>query len=539
MISTRCTSTRRTMPGVRLTLAAALLAAAGLPGPALADERTEDGWTILKPSPDTRFVFVSSSEGDDRNSGRSPGQAVKTIARGKELMRNDSTDWMLLRKGDTWHEVFNSWKFSGRSPDERVVITTYGESHERPKIVCQNAHGITAPYGEDVSHVAIVGLHFVSDRAVDNVTRGVRWQSTGEDLLIEDCKIEGFASNITIEGLQPGFENATIRRTIIADAWTTGGHSQGLFAKDVTGLVLEENVIDHNGWNPDIPGAEATTFNQNVYLQVGVTGVVFSGNVSARAAGAGVQMRSGGIAENNLFYANDMAMRFGYPSLDWPSQAATGLIKNNVVVGGPLARETDQVFGIWTERLLDVVIEGNVVTSAVGPGQPVAFTLGGNAERVVMRNNTAYHWTVGNSGQALKMTADTVNTIPGSVTVRDNRWIMPGTTRVVNIRTLGMIAFWNNDFQGISPSENVFQFEGRNANLQGWIDTPNVTQDELTTLHLHDEGRTLGDYARMLGFADEAAFLAAARNISRDEWRPELTGTAASAWIRSGYAIAD
>ena len=57
-------------------------------------------------------------------------------------------------------------------------------------------------------------------------------------------------------------------------------------------LTIEGNLFDHNGWNPDIPGAEATTFNQNVYLQVGVTGVVFSGNVSARAAGAGCRPRS-------------------------------------------------------------------------------------------------------------------------------------------------------------------------------------------------------------------------------------------------------
>lgn len=522
------------------TTAGLLVGLAGLAPTALADERNADGWTVLRPAPDTRFVFVSSSEGDDRNSGRTPAQAVRTIAKAASLVRNNSADWLLLKKGDTWHEGFGSWKNSGRSEDERVVIASYGDADTRPTIVCEGENGIAAPYGQDVSHVAIVGIHFKADRpASSDSSRGIRWLSVGEDLLVENCKIEGFFNNISIEGINVGFENAQIRRNVIVDAWSVSGHAQGIFANDVTGLLIEENIIDRNGWNPDVPGADATTFKQNVYLQVGVTGVEFRGNITSRASAAGVQMRSGGIAEDNLIYANPMGLRFGYSSLEWPQEAARGVIRNNVVVGGPLSRDVDEVFGIWTERMLDTQITGNVVTKAQGSNAlPIAYTMGGNAANVVMHNNTAYKWTNGSLGQAIKFSVDTVGTEPGSVTVRDNRWIMPGSDKVVNIRTMGMIAFWSNDFEGVDGSDEIFKIDGQNATMSEWLATPNVTQDQILDIHLVDESRDLKAYAQHLGFTDEVAFLQAARSMSRDNWDVRLTGAAASAWIRAGFETA-
>ncbi len=542
----------RTTPSGRLlgAFAASLLALAGSAAPALAEPASLDmpngatrtplnksGWSTLTPSPDTRFVFVSSSEGNDLNSGRSPAHAVRSFERAKELMRNDSADWMLLRKGDTWNEAIGVWRISGRSTDEPVVIASYGEHGSRPVIICRNATGIAAPYGEDVSNVAIVGLKFVADRDPGSSHRGIRWLSVGEGLLVEDCHVEGFFNNISIEGIGVGFENARIRRNIVIDAWSTDGHAQGIFANDVTSLLIEENVIDRNGWSADIPGADATTFKQNVYLQVGVTGVEFLGNITSRSSAAGLQARSGGIIEDNLVYANSMGIRFGYRTLDWPQEGATGAIRRNAVLGGPLARDTSEMFGIWTERSRNLQVYNNLIAFATPGTVSTGISLGGGAENVWFRYNTVYEWSNDGVGQALKFTVDTVGQEAGTVTVADNRWYMPGSNVVMNVRTLGMIAFWNNDFIGLNPDAQAFRMDGDAGRLNEWIETPNVTRDEAEPVEMVEAGRDLGDYARTLGFTDEAAFLSAARQMSKDNWDDRLTGAAASEWIREGYEV--
>lgn len=517
-------------------LALALAVTAGLPNAATAQEINSEGWTILRPASDTRFVFVSSSEGDDRNSGRSPAQAVRTIARAKQLMRSNAPDWLLLKRGDTWRETFGAWKNSGRSESERVVIASYGDSDARPKIICDgNNHGITAPYGDNVSHVAVVGIHFEAERPADGAGgRGVRWQSIGKDLLIEDCYIGNFFSNVTIEGLEDGFEDAILRRNVIVDAWSLSGHSQGVFINRTVGVVMEENFIDRNGWDPNIDGADADTFRQNVYIQAGVTDVVFKGNITSRAAAAGVQVRSGAIAENNLFYANPTAMRFGYATLEWPAEAATGSIRNNVVLGGPLAREVNEVFGLWTERLRDTVIEGNVVAKASDGQEPIAYTIGGIAKDVTFRNNVTFKWNRGTTGQALKTSAEAV----GPVTVTNNFWVMPSvTSRIVNLRYSANMQFDNNAMEGITETTNSFAMDGSNMRFSQWNSSPNVGNDRITDIRFADEGRDLRKYAQHLGLTDEASFIAAARQISRKNWNPAFTGTAASEWIRAGYQV--
>lgn len=523
---------RRLRPARRLIagLALGIVLSAGMPSDAYAQTYNSAGWTILQPSPDTRFVFVSSSEGNDTNNGRSPAHPVRTLARAKQLMRNGHPDWMLLRRGDTWTESFGNWPNSGRSETERTVIASYGESDARPRLLLTDTTGIAAPYRQEVSFVAIVGIHFQAHRPNATSSRGIRWLSTGRDLLIEDCFVEGFKDNITIEG-QTGFRDAILRRNIIVDAWSSEGHSQGVYISSTTGVLIEENVIDKNGWNPDVPGAEANTFKQNIYIQTGVTGVVFRGNITSRAAAAGIQLRTGGIAENNLLYANPMGMRFGYPA---EGNIATGEIRNNVVLGGPLSRY-DAAFGIWTERLRNVKVSGNVVAHAPHSDQNIiAFTMGGSSSDVIFEENVVYRWETSSSGTALRTTADdNSNTL-----FRHNIWapINP-SFGVVSIRNTSNIQFDQNLVINVPADVRAFRAGDVRLNLANWNALPTVGTDLSHPYTFVDPQRDLAAYARHLGLTDEASFLAAARQLSRRNWRPELTGAAASEWIRAGYAL--
>lgn len=529
---TSISTNRRLRPARRLiaSLALGIVLSAGMPSDAYAQTYNSAGWTILQPSQDTRFVFVSSSEGNDTNNGRSPAHPVRSLARAKQLMRNGHPDWMLLRRGDTWTESFGTWPISGRSQTERTVIASYGESDARPRLLLTDATGITSPYQQETSFVAIVGIHFQAHRPNATAARGIRWLSTGRDLLIEDCFVEGFKDNITIEG-QTGFRDAILRRNIIVDAWSSEGHSQGVYISKTTGVLIEENVVDKNGWNPAVPGAEANTFKQNIYVQTGVTGVVFRGNITSRAAAAGVQLRSGGIAENNLMYANPMGMRFGYPD---DGNSATGQIRNNVVLGGPLPRY-EGGFGIWTERLRNVDVVGNVVAHAPeGNSNIVAFTLGGFAENAKFENNVVYKWESATNGTALRTSSsDNSNT-----RFRHNVWSPANATLgLIDLRHPEGLQFDENRLINVPPEVRTFKAGTDRLNLANWNALPTVGTDQPHPYTFVDANRDLAAYARHLGLTDEASFLAAARQLSRRNWRPELTGAAASEWIRAGYAL--
>lgn len=532
------------LSGARLGLVAALSLCAGF-GVSLASAQqiNEQGWTVLEPSEDTRFIFVSASSGNDLNSGYSPAKAVKSFERAKELIRADSADWMLLKRGDVWHEGIGDWKTSGRSAEERLVIASYGDAEERPKLLLSTENGIKSGSNDVVNHVAIIGLHFEGDRAVDVSTRGIRWLASGENFLIEDCYIAGFKDNVTIEATGGQFYNFAMRRSVIVDAWSTDGHSQGLFMNRVTGSTIQENVFDHNGWNESFTDAGASQFNQNIYIQEGVTGVEFLGNITTRASGAGVQMRSGGNAIDNLIYANPLGMRFGYRTVDWPNEQATGNVIGNVVLGGPLSDPAGDSIGLWIERVADTQVRKNVVAHfhevAVARDSSVtrAITLNGFARNVEITENVVYDWSddLGN-GLALKSSVREGE----SVSFINNQWFMPGIDRLLSVVDSTGMNFSSNEVFGVESNEDVFHIDGSVMNYDEWNEQSYVGHDDLESPVFPDpRGRDLDMYAQHLGLADADAFIESARNQSRSHWDQELTGWAAAEWIRAGYIVQD
>ncbi len=522
------------LPRRSLGLIAALGLCAGLGvSVSQAQEINDQGWTVLEPSVDTRFVFVSSSEGDDSNSGFSPSQAVESLSRAKSLIRDDSADWMLLKRGDVWNEGIGYWSKSGRSAEERLVITSYGESDERPKLVVSSGKALQSGYQVERNNLAIVGLSFVADRTTEDVPMGINWLASGENFLIEDCYIEAFGVNVVCQATGDGdFKNFAIRRSVIVDAWLTQGHAQGLFVSGTAGVLLEENVFDHNGWNPDVVGADPTLYNQNIYLQTSATDVEFHGNVTSRASGAGVQMRRGGHASRNLVYANPLGMRFGYMTIAWPAEAASGSLVENVILGGPLA--TDDIsgsgIGVYIERASDAIFRDNVVAQLDGGSVNWAFTIVGNARDVLFDGNVVFDW-----GMAIRSNTDT----EGFVRVVNNSWHAREASELIKMDDPSGYDFGNNSLSGFGQGEDLFRVGSSGFNFGEWSGQDYVDGDVLGSAQFPDPGRDLDSYARHLGLADAEAFLEAARGQSRANWDPALTGTAASSWILAGYISED
>ena len=267
------------------------------------------GWTEFAPSPDSRVVYVSNSQGSDSNSGLSADAPVRTLAKAKGLMRGGKPDWMLLKRGDVWSdEQLAEWTVGGRSAEEPMLISAYGDAPERPVIEWNGVGAaLSMRLGREINHLAVVGIHFSGGPNVAG--SGVHRLSPGENFLIEDCVFEGFGTGLVVHGFYAPIGDVTIRRSVIADnAPRSGrGHGQGLFIDRVDGLLIEENVIDRNGWRA-ANRSDATIFNHNIYLTADNEDVVVRRNIIARASSHGLQARAGGVIEDNFFVGNPIGM---------------------------------------------------------------------------------------------------------------------------------------------------------------------------------------------------------------------------------------
>src|SRR5262245_57358154 len=157
------------------------------------------GWTVLTPSVDTLTAYVSSSDGNDADDGLTPATAKATSSAGKALIRNGMPDWLLLKCGDTWtNQSFGSWNKSGRSDTEPIVIGSYG-SGARPFVRTGTNDGVDMFTSTPVSHVFVVGIHFNPHTytGTEDCT-AFRLLTTLDDILIEDCFIEGYPQNLIV-----------------------------------------------------------------------------------------------------------------------------------------------------------------------------------------------------------------------------------------------------------------------------------------------------------------------------------------------------
>jgi hypothetical protein len=285
---------------------------------------SHDGFTPLKESADTHKVYVSSTGGSDANEGLSEKAPLQSIAAGIAKLRTGHADWLLLKRGDAWTEGLGQWKLSGRSLSEPMVVTSYGPNGgARPLL--KTAHGALTTFGggkspQSMDYLAFIGLHFwaykrdpdspdfdgVSDSG--NAENGVQWLRGTKGLLIEDCVFQSYPTGLVIEnGDGFGLSNVRLRRDIIIDSYFAGdSHSQGLYVSDLSDLLVEECIFDHNGWNEALmaQGAVRTIYNHNLYIQKDTANAVVRNNILLRGSSHGMQLRPGGVAEGNLVARN-------------------------------------------------------------------------------------------------------------------------------------------------------------------------------------------------------------------------------------------
>ena len=523
----------------------------------------EAGWTTFDLSPDSRVVYVSSSEGDDANDGLTPETAVATPARGAELVRDGSPDFLLFKRGDTWRaqdigpdRVGRRFK-SGQDAEHPIVIYSYGDSTERPRLEIDK--NFIDHDGNERSYVAIVGLAFISypkvpdDPAFDGQNGGgLRLIGTGNNVLVEDNYFE--YSEIIVQNEV----DVEVRRNVVYRSYEVGtcaydsdgsrdpnGNSDirpsGMFAGGVDGLTIEGNVWDQNGWNPDVDEACATIYNHDLYLS-GNSRLAVTDNLILRASSIGIKMSSGGegecddvLIDNNVFAEGEIGISMG-GNADTQYRFRNAVVSDNVFTD--IGRDQPTTRSLtWYIELSDndgTRVENNLLVNQPPLSNPYGVHMTGGTNRDVTIASNFFH---GLSRRQLLVDADAAWS---SITVETNTFI--GTTDdeclISHSGGFGAFTYGENAYASAADAGTWFCVDGTREDLAGWASASGETGAAAADASVPDAGRNLDSYAAELGIGSTLAdFAAAARQQSRHSYRPELSATSAGNYIRGGYGV--
>ncbi len=501
---------------------------------------------MLEASPDTRKLYVSSSSGNDANDGLSTGRPKRTIAAARELLRHGKPDWLLLRRGDVFEESLGQWKKSGRSERERMVVTGYGDEPARPLLrtgdrsaLWTNGGGATPPR---IEHVAFVGLSFVAhEYRGKGDCAGVQWLQPSTDVLFEDCLVQAYSTNFVVQGVGGRHADVRLRRSIVVDAYSihgSGNHPQGLYAYGVDGLLVEENVFDHNGWSESVPDAGADIYSHNLYIDNGNSGVVVRGNIIANASSHGMQLRCGGVAEENLFVRNSIALSVGggnHPEID----GVTAKVRGNVILDGKdIDEKNPRGWGLWLSNIRSGRVEGNVVASNKDGQQPLLLVLDGDhigddrasvgVQKLAIERNVFWNWGGGirveGTAQQIREVTLARNDIQDSVT----------DAALVEFVDPSSVA-------SVHSSQN--RWFSRRAPKGAWVRVARESRalpdgDREARVDYPHAERCASFFADALGTEGTCrAFIAEARAQSKARWRPRFTAASVNRYVKEGLDL--
>jgi hypothetical protein len=392
---------------------------------------TASGFTVFKPSADSKVIYVSSSTGNDKNTCLSEAAPCKTIGAGFEKMRNGYPDHLYLKRGDVWRgERFVNFH-SGRSADEPAVIAYYGNSGPRPRI--ENSQTAVHVFKNPIKNFHFIGLEFYAYKMdvkhaefTGTNPADVILLGANENILFEDNKFINL--EMVVHGTDKGNPaNVTLRRNIWTGAYYSNSsydnktRPSNIYADNVSGLTIEENVFDFGGWHPSAPGAGANMYNHNIYVQVGTDGnkLLLKNNIITRGSSHGAQLRGGGLAVDNFFGRNAIGLMLGY----W-DPIPTGVRAhafNNVITEGTVMTRGDKacsggnlctgaIWGLEFSAMgyADWRGEGNIISGfndayewkskLPGIGRVAIHRHKDQASTVQLKNNLTYKWSNDNEG---------------------------------------------------------------------------------------------------------------------------------------------
>lgn len=282
----------------------------------------------------------------------------------------------------------------------------------------------------------------------------------------------------------------------------------------------------------------ATMYNHNMYLNA--DDLTVRDNLVLRASSMGVKMRSdvtgdcdGVTFEGNVVADGEIGFGIGGNSSE-AYRFSRVVIRSNVFTDVGLSNPTGRSFA-WQLEISDhddTLIEGNIFQNQPWYTNAYGISLTGGTQReVVVRGNIFYR---------LRARSLDVNAQSGwvSVQVTGNAFLDPdqGSCLVDHTGGFGAVTYDGNHYSTSAAPGEWFCLDGDRRSLSQWQAASGETSADTNVGMWPDPGRTLGSYAGTLGYPPSLeGFIAEARLQSRHRWRPELTASAVSAFIRAGY----
>lgn len=505
------------------------------------------GWTVIDPSDDTRIIYVSHSQGSDNNRGLAADEAVKTLEQAKSLVRDGMPDWILLRRGDSWDGTLGKWTKSGRSEDEPIVIGSYGQLDARPLLRTGSDDGVWTLPQHEVSHVVIQGLHFHAhtrdldspDFSSSSGGTGIDWHASGEGLLIEDVVVESYVTNFTIQS-RDGFDDFTLRRSQVLDSYAISGRSQGMFVKNIDGILLEENLFDHNGWNEHIADAERTIYNHNIYIQADATDLVVRGNVLSNASSHGLQARSGGVIEDNLFIGNALGMSFGLVlgAVDPLKDGVSGIVSGNVFMeSNDISSDKPRGIGMELGNVSSATVIDNLFLNDDSAASNAISFKGNNGigiKNLLLAENISYNWRGGYEFKDGNYQ---------NITIQDNVLQQFDTTTALityhGAFNSSQFDCWENIYYSHRHVSDWMRIGGQEQSFDQWMAISGETGSNLQTTFA-DPTRTVESYHAMFGGTGGLdGFMNQLRSYDQGAWNASYSADAVSSYLKDGFVQDD
>lgn len=478
------------------------------------------GWTSLEPARGAVVWYVSSSEGSDMNLG-TRDRPLRTLGAAQARMRWGRPDQMLLRRGDVWRESLDLVA-TGSKSEGPAVIGAYG-SGPRPRIIGTLER--STPF-ESQGHLVISGVEV--EAPSPGWVYGIVWQGGpdledggGTDVTIEDCFVHHFAQNLVMQGMT----GLRVRRCVITDAYSQSSDlptKVGLYVGRCRDVLIEENLFDRNGF--PVPGL----FHHNAYIQSDCEQpVVFRRNIVIAGGATGVQLRPGGMCDDNLLVRNPIAITFGSQQ----GGSMTGTIRGNVVLEGvDLSQHDLRSTGIKLSNVAasGVLVERNIIArkKGIGPGGGIEAVPDHFVLSATIRDNIVYNWLEGviaGGGGLL-----------GTLYLTRNTIVDGGDEGVLGLYdSLRPMTFASNRY--FRPAGTWFLVNWTDLDFEGWQGTVEPTASGGPVAFPQPE-RSLATYGTTLGIGGTyESVVAALRAQSRQAWNDDLSIDSLLAYFRGGF----
>ncbi len=519
----------------------------------------ENGWTVIEPAADTTIYYVSDSDGNDSNTGLSPSTSLKSFAAALAKTNDNTADWILLKRGDTFTE--NVAVRYGRSATEPFVISSYGDSTQRPLMNTGTQHAIQPT--NTFQFFSIIGLDFyahtrnpdsidfINHEGADAIDLYRQAGLPGNDILIENCAFRYYADSTVSGAARP--VNIHIRRNIFEHNYSPGGsHSQGLGAGVIDNLVFEGNIMDHNGWllqsNGSAAVGQATIFNHNTYF-LGMRNMLYRGNALMRGSSLGSKFTSGElddvanyVIDNNLYLDNEVGISMGFNFEDYaPHRFANVEITNNVLLNFGNSQPTGRTlgWGMWLDGLNGGEIRNNhfLHNESEAVNNTFALYLDGPSRDVSVLDNIIHG--INGSGSNHNLFNLGLNSEKLNIDVQRNRI---DASEFGSLLARGSDAntsnftFADNNYYTSRSAAEWFELGGADLGFSNWIGQTGETGATNTQTGFCEPTRNIESYQARLGYpASIDSFIAEIKQQGKFHWRNEYDVSTVNAWIRSGY----